>query len=129
MNGNSMSGSRSASRMGSMAPESNGHPHSANPMFPVHLQRNTSFEAPSRPHSAMPVLNQQQALHDGPAFYMPQSMTHGSSQLQQEADIDDSGIGMGLMEDDLSMAKFAVNGQHISADTMSLPAGMRVNAL
>jgi regulatory factor X len=128
MNGNSMSDSRSASRMGSMAPDSMGHPHSANPMFPAHLQRNTSFEGPSRPHSAMPVLNAQQALHDGPTFYMPQPM-HAPSQLQHETDIDDSGIGMGLMDDDLSMAKFAVNGQHMSNDTMSLPAGMRINAL
>jgi regulatory factor X len=56
-------------------------------------------------------------------------MTHGPSQLQQETDIDDSGIGMSLMDDDLSMAKFAVNGQHMSTDTMALPTGMRINAL
>jgi regulatory factor X len=60
---------------------------------------------------------------------MSQPMTHGPSQLQQETDIDDSGIGMSLMDDDLSMAKFAVNGQHMSTDTMALPAGMRINAL
>jgi len=129
MGGNSIAGSRSASRMGSIAPESSGHPLSTGPIFPAHLQRNTSFEAPARPHSAMPILNQQQPLQDGPAFFMPPQMTHGPSQLQQETDIDDSGIGMSLMDDDLSMAKFAVHGQHMSADTMALPAGMRINAL
>jgi regulatory factor X len=129
MGGNSVAGSRSVSRMGSIAPESSGHPLSGNPIFPAHLQRNASFEAPVRPHSAMPVLNPQQPLQDGPAFFMSQPMTHGPSQLQQETDIDDSGIGMSLMDDDLSMAKFAVNGQHMSTDTMALPAGMRINAL
>lgn len=129
INGTSVAGSRSASRMGSIAPESSGHPLSGNPIFPAHLQRNASFEAPARPHSAMPVLNPQQPLQDGPAFFMPQPMTHGPSQLQQETDIDDSGIGMSLMDDDLSMAKFAVNGQHMSTDTMALPTGMRINAL
>jgi hypothetical protein len=123
LNGNSMSASRSGSRMGSMAPDFGGDAHSMNPMFPAHLQRNTPFEAPVRPHSAMPVLNPQPT-----ALFMPQPVSHAPSQLQQETDIDDSGIGMGLMDDDLTMAKFNV-GQHIGGDTMSLPAGMRVNAL
>lgn len=132
INGNSMSASRSASRMGSMAPESanNGAAApSANPMFPAHLQRNASFEAPSRPHSAMPVLNPQPPAQDGTAFFMPQPISHAPNQLQTEADLDDSGIGMGLMDDDLSIGKFNVNGQHMSGDTMALAGGMRVNAL
>ncbi|KAL1590374.1 hypothetical protein WHR41_00670 [Cladosporium halotolerans] len=126
---NSMSGSRSASRMGSIAPESSNQLQAGNPMFPAHLQRNASFEAPSRPHSAMPVLNPQPPPQDGQAFFMPQPMSQPSSQLQQETDLDDSGIGMGLMDDELTMAKFSVNGQHMSGDSMALAGGMRVNAM
>jgi regulatory factor X len=123
LNGNSISAS-SASRMGSMAPDFGGDAHSANPMFPVHMQRNTSFEAPARPHSAMPVMN-----HPQPAMFMPQPVSHAPSQLQQETDIDDSGIGMGMMDDDLTMAKFNVGSQHIGGNTMTLPTGMQMNAL
>lgn len=149
MNGRSHSASnapsRQGSRMGSMAPEStqptNGHGH-GHPQYTL-LQRAVSFDARSRPQTAsmeaqmssaaamhglpahVPPPHQHQ--HDPNAFFMPQ---HSSQQhmMHQEPDLDDSGIGMSLMDDDLTLSKFGVTGPHVGAEGMGM-AGVRVDAL
>lgn len=42
-------------------------------------------------------------------------MVHPQPQ-KPDNDFDDSGIGMGLMDDDLTMAKFGLTGAHVGHD-------------
>lgn len=46
----------------------------------------------------------------------------------QDTDVDDSGIGMSLMDDDLTMSKFGATGPHVGMDGMGV-GEMRVNPL
>jgi regulatory factor X len=109
-NGHSTAGSR----MGSMAPDvSNGH--NDHPF--AHLQRNHSFDPHSRPQTAE-LEGKMNAIGD----YQPSQQSlflsqHGHQQNQNhclmqqpEHDLDDSGIGLGMMDDELAMAKYELPG-------------------
>ena len=75
----------------------------------------------------MKVIGEYQPQQHGPSFLMPHS-SQPQSQLQQEIDLDDSGIGMSLMDDDLTMSKYGITGPHVGAEGMGL-SGVRVDAL
>lgn len=52
---------------------------------------------------------------------MPQSLPNDPSEL------DDSGIGMGLMDEDLTLSKFGITGPHVGHDLVG--GDMTVNVL
>ena len=66
----------------------------------------------------------QQHHHHQMSFQMQQPQKHHS----QETDIDDSGIGMSMMDDDLTTKTFGVSGPHVGMEGMGA-SGVRVDPL
>lgn len=60
------------------------------------------------------------------AFQPPPQKQHS---MQHDNDMDDSGIGMSLMDDDLTVSKFGIAGPHVGMEGMGAPQDMRVEAL
>ncbi|CAK3936466.1 Transcriptional regulator RFX1 [Lecanosticta acicola] len=64
--------------------------------------------------------HQQQQVH---GFHFPPQQHHHHQIAQHkqhhETDIDDSGIGMSLMDEDLTMSKFGVTGPHVAMEGVS----------
>ncbi|WPH00710.1 Hypothetical protein R9X50_00354000 [Acrodontium crateriforme] len=114
--------SQTGSRMGSMAPDSAGGGSASNGQnsaaqqffFDPNAQQHQSFV---HPH--------------GMELHQNMSFQHQHSQMkpqQHDADIDDSGIGMSLMDDDLTFAKLGVTNPHVGMEGMGAP-DMRVEPL
>ncbi|EME43198.1 hypothetical protein DOTSEDRAFT_132769 [Dothistroma septosporum NZE10] len=101
--------SHSGSRMSSMGPTNSaigGHEDTTQSMF---------MPDGSQGYAA----HQQQHSHAHGLPFQPVRQTSAlSKQLQPETNIDDSGIGMSLMDDDLTMSKFGVTGPHVAMDGM-----------
>lgn len=68
-----------------------------------HQSQQFDFSVPLQMHSHQQMSQQmsQQSQHNAP---------------KQDHDVDDSGICMGLMDDDLNLAKFGLNGAHVGHD-------------
>jgi regulatory factor X len=79
---------------------------------------NTSFDMGGQPMQ----LSQSQQLSSQPQhrFAMPQSLPsqHIQNQGLDTTDLDDSGIGMGLMDDDLAMAKYGLMSGDMSVNVL-----------
>jgi regulatory factor X len=122
--GQSYNGSRMSSMGANSAPSTNnaGDPSS---MF---MQDGThhSFAAPQQPHqhqATLPFHGHQPTA--GPKFHQQQQQ---QQQQSHETDIDDSGIGMSMMDDDLAMSKYGVPGPHVGMDGMG-PTDIRVDPI
>ncbi|UJO18592.1 Transcriptional regulator RFX1 [Fulvia fulva] len=101
--------SHSGSRMSSMGPANSG--------IGGHEDNTQSMFMPDGSQQAYVPQQQQPHAHGLP--FQPVRQTSGlSKQHQPEPDIDDSGIGMSLMDDDLTMSKFGVTGPHVAMDGM-----------
>ena len=61
-------------------------------------------------------------------FQSQDHMSGNKSQPKHDENIDDSGIGMSLMDDDLTMSKFGLSGPHVGMEGMN-SADMRVEPL
>ena len=73
----------------------------------------------------MTMQDQQARLPYHPSQQQQQHLMKLQQQQQHDTDIDDSGIGMSMTEDDFAVAKFAINGQQmVGMETQ----GMRVEA-
>ncbi|KAI7666586.1 hypothetical protein KC319_g6888 [Hortaea werneckii] len=86
---------------------------------------------------------QQQVASFGPAMNMTGMAPHQQPQtlpfqpvpmqkhqsMQHDADLDDSGIGMSLMDEDLTATKFGITGPHVAMQGMGAPQEMRVEPL
>ena len=72
----------------------------------------------------MPQQHSQQMQANGLPF-QPVRQTSGLKQQhhvpQQDTDVDDSGIGMSLMDDELTLHKFGVTGPHVTMEGMRAP--------
>ena len=114
---NSNGRSRSGSRMSSMGTEAGaGTTGNSNSLFMPQQQSAQSMDF----HHHHPAPSQQN--HDLPFHDQKRQ------QQQHDTDIDDSGIGMSLMDDDLTMSKFGVSGPHVGVEGMGA-TGMRVDPL
>lgn len=71
-----------------------------------------------------------QQQHSRGMPFQPQHQTSGSTKPRQQndTDIDDSGIGMSLMDEDHTLSKFGLTGPHVGAEGMGAP-GIRVEPL
>ncbi|KAK3676464.1 hypothetical protein LTR78_003740 [Recurvomyces mirabilis] len=115
--------SQYSSHRSSMAPDSNGnsyHPHSAYG-GPNGQQQQQTFQptAPMNNHHLPPSHNM--------AFAVQKPSQLSQQSQQHETDIDDSGIGMSLMEDEISMSKFGNLSAHVNMG--GLPNAVAMDAL
>ncbi|KAK5135913.1 hypothetical protein LTR08_004371 [Meristemomyces frigidus] len=105
-------GSHSGSRMSSTPADLNGNGPFMGPNG--HPQQQVVYApAGNLPHQS-----------HGLAYQPTQHKRHS----QHDTDIDDSGIGMSLIDDDLTMSKFGGTGAHVEMDGMGAP-DMRVDPL
>nr|POE65220.1 gpi mannosyltransferase 4 [Quercus suber] len=87
------------------------------------------------PYPPSDLNNRQHRLHPSAQYQDLHSKPHRQQQQQQqqaqqhETDIDDSGIGMSLIEDDLNFSKMGLPGSHVGVDGMSGASDMRVHLL
>ncbi|KAK4543088.1 hypothetical protein LTR36_005865 [Oleoguttula mirabilis] len=94
---------------------------------PADLSGNGPFMAPNGQHQTYaPPTGMNGMPHQ--AHSLPYQPAHQKQHSQHDADIDDSGIGMSLMDDDLTMAKYGVAGPHVGMEGMGA-ADMRVDPL
>lgn len=76
----------------------------------------------------------QPSMHDHQQQQQPLTNNHQSrfqedlysSQHRHDADIDDSGIGMSLTDDDLNLSKFGMSGHQISHEMLANSIGVNV---
>lgn len=84
------------------------------PMQQEHQQQQMTQQQMSQQQSqqfAHMMMQQQQQQHMQPQLHVQTHMRNVQMATPQDTDIDDSGIGMGLMDDELALAKFgAMNG-------------------
>ncbi|KAK4501196.1 hypothetical protein PRZ48_007003 [Zasmidium cellare] len=116
---NGMGRSHSGSRMSSIGPASaNGHDQAQSLFMTEAQQQNFPPQQPQTHTHGLP--------------FQPTRQSSGLKQQhhlqQQDHDIDDSGIGMSLMDDDLTMSKFGVTGPHVAMEGMGT-TDMRVDPL
>lgn len=140
-NGRSHSGSRMSS-MGPNGASNNGHDGGSQSGYMADNQQSHNFAA--QQHHLQQVQNQglsflaqhqnagghhKRQSHSQHQQQQQQSVVHHQQQQQQhEPDVDDSGIGMSLMDDDLTMSKFGVTGPHIGMEGMGM-TDMRIETL
>lgn len=98
----------------------NDRSHSGSQMSgtPADMGGNGPFAPPNGQHQA----------YAATTHTLPYQLAQHKHQPQHDADIDDSGIGMSLMDEDLTLSKFGVTGPHVDMEGMGA-ADMRVDPL
>lgn len=134
VNGRSHSGSRMSS-MGPNGGSNNNHDGTSQSGYMADSQQSQNF-VQQQQHHLQQVQNQGLSFlaqhQNSGAKRQSQSQQQQQQQQQQmsqhETDVDDSGIGMSLMDDDLTMSKFGVAGPHIGMEGMGM-TDMRIDPL
>ncbi|RMY70552.1 hypothetical protein D0863_05711 [Hortaea werneckii] len=112
--------SQSAGRMSGTPAEMNGNGPF---MVPNGQQQPVASFGPAMNMTGMAPHQQPQTLP-----FQPVPMQKHQS-MQHDADLDDSGIGMSLMDEDLTATKFGITGPHVAMQGMGAPQEMRVEPL
>lgn len=132
--------SHSGSRMSSMGADvhiMNGNGHQQQQQQQVYFGPNGPHQLPYAPphqhrqQAQMMEMQRHQPPANGMSFHplLPNNQKQPQPSLSHDADIDDSGIGMSLMEDDMAFAKHGVTGPHHAGVEGVLSNDMRVDPL
>ena len=96
---------------------------------PADITGNGPFMAPNgQQQTYMPSANMNSMPPQTHTLPYQPAPSKQQQQIPHDADIDDSGIGMSLMDDDLTISKFGVSGPHVAMQGMGAP-DMRVDPL
>ena len=109
-NGNAPS--NHSSHRSSMAPDANGNGYHQQAFAPAPNGQQQAYYPPAQSNNA----------------HLP-FHTAQAQKPQQESDIDDSGIGMSLMDEDLTMSKYGVTGPHVGMEVMGAPTRIHAEPL
>lgn len=119
---NGLGRSQSGSRMSSLGPNTNGHSNEGTSTYMSEPQQQNFAPQHQQQHQ------HQHQVHNHGLQYQPNTSSKLQHQQSHESDIDDSGIGMSLMDDDLTLSKFGVTGPHVGMDGMGT-TDLRVDVL